>query len=97
MASLEFNHIHKFNGTTVEIWLSSSDKEAYSFINNFSDFVNSQDSKVTLVPRFFTAELNQPVDEEAELARYVGCLSSGRYCAPELQYQSRLEGKQVVE
>lgn len=27
----------------------------------------------------------------------MGCLSSGRYCAPELQYQTRLEGKQVVE
>ena len=30
-------------------------------------------------------------------AYHIGCLSSGRYCAPELELQSRIEGKQVVE
>lgn len=97
VASIEFDKIHKSNRTEVDIWLSSSDKEAYSFINNFSAFATSKDMAVLFTPRFFTAELNQHDEEEDQLARYIGCLSSGHYCAPEIQYQTRLEGKQVVE
>jgi hypothetical protein len=97
VASIEFDRIHKFNRTEVEIWFSSSDAEAYSFINNFSGFANSQNSQVLFTPRFFTTELNEHNGEEEQLAHYIGCLSSGRYCAPEIQYQTRLEGKQVVE
>lgn len=87
LASIEFQKNKKGNRTEVEVWLSSTDVEGYKLLNNISSFYLQQQDRIVLKPQYFVNEKNTL---EKDGVMHVGCLSSGRYCAPELQYQTRL-------
>lgn len=37
------------------------------------------------------------LQSQRESKNYIGCLSSGRYCPSEIEYEGRYEGKNIVE
>lgn len=80
ISSIHFNNpSHKPSKGEVDVtlWMSSTSIEAYNFIQKFKDFYFSQGNKIFFEPRFVldTRGTNKST-------YHVGCLSSGKYCAP---------------
>lgn len=69
----------------VDLWMSSSNVDAYNFLQQFRGFYNTQPKQIFFQPRFVldSKGLNKTT-------YHVGCLSSGKYCAPELELHSRM-------
>ena len=76
--------------------MSATDTDAYMFLANMSDFYQFQLDKIHITPHYYTLQKNSGNNKDNP-THYIGCLSSGRYCAPEPQNQARIEGKQVIE
>ena len=78
--------------TMVDLWMSSSSLDAYNFIQAFRSFYSPQDKTLRFRPKFVLDTKGAD-----KIGYHLGCLSSGRYCAPELELRSRIGGRQVVE
>ena len=54
------------------------------------DFLAKQEEIVSFTPHYV-------LQSQRESKNYIGCLSSGRYCPSEIEYEGRYEGKNIVE
>lgn len=73
----------------MEIWLSPTQEKAYQYILDMQLFIQNQPEKISFAPHFV-------LHSQSNRKQYIGCYSSGRFCPPELEYEGKSEGSNIM-
>jgi hypothetical protein len=88
--SIDFTDHSQTHLVNLELWFSPTEKQSYEFLFEMQDFLAKQEEIVSFTPHYV-------LQSQRESKNYIGCLSSGRYCPSEIEYEGRYEGKNIVE
>ena len=90
VVSIDFYDHSQSHPINVEVWFSPTEPESYDFILDMQEFMSKQEDRLSFAPHY-------ALQSQRDTKNYMGCLSSGRYCPTEVEFQGRHEGINVVE
>ena len=88
--SIDFTDDSQSHPVNVELWFSPTEASSYEFLLKMKDFLTGQPEVVSFTPHYV-------LQLQRETKNYIGCLSSGRYCPSEIEFEGKYEGKNIVE
>lgn len=80
--SIDFTDISQTHPVNVQVWFSPTERQSYLFLLDIKSFIQRQSDVVSFTPHYV-------LQSQRESKNYIGCLSSGRYCPTEIEYEGK--------